>query len=144
MFVLMFAFIKSSPNKKTLAPCPVRASLIFAEPGRAGYEPARSQRSSAGANHTVPNTTGPPLLLACVGLERRCLVRRFPGEFRLVAPEVAVGRGLLVDRPQQVEHLDDALRPQVEVLAHQLRELLVGELAGAVRVDHDAGRLRDA
>jgi hypothetical protein len=41
---------------------------------------------------------------------------------------VAVGGGLLVDRAQQVEHLDDALRAQVEVLADQLGDLVVGIL----------------
>src|ERR1700682_5628552 len=39
-------------------------------------------------------------------LERQRLVGRFPGEFGLLAAEVPVGRGLLVDRAQQVEHLD--------------------------------------
>src|SRR6185436_17579828 len=58
--------------------------------------------------------------------------------------EVAVRGGLLVDRPQQVEHLDDALRPQVEVRLHELRELVVGDLARAVGGDHHAGRLRYA
>src|SRR5882757_2914896 len=48
-------------------------------------------------------------------LERQGFVGSFPGEFGLLAAEVAVGRGLLVDRAQEVEHLDDALRPQVEV-----------------------------
>jgi hypothetical protein len=32
---------------------------------------------------------------------------------------VAVGGGLFVDRAQQVQHLDDALRTQVEVLVDQ-------------------------
>src|SRR5688500_1656321 len=49
-------------------------------------------------------------------LESQGFVGRFPGELRLFAPEVAVRRGLLVDRPQQVEHLDNALGTQVEVL----------------------------
>src|SRR5512143_1334295 len=54
------------------------------------------------------------------------LVGRFPGEFGLVAPEVAVGSGLAVDRPQQVEHAHDALRAQVEVRLHELGDALVG------------------
>src|SRR3954465_13819013 len=76
--------------------------------------------------------------------ECECFVGRFPREFRLLAAEVAVGGGLLVDRAQQVEHLDDALGPQVEVGLHELREFVVGDLARAVRRHHDAGRLRDA
>jgi hypothetical protein len=55
------------------------------------------------------------------GLQRGGLVGAFPGEFRLVAAEVAVGGGLLVDRAQQVEHLDDALGAQVEVLGRPAR-----------------------
>src|SRR5688572_26840055 len=54
--------------------------------------------------------------LLCGLLQRKGLVGRFPGEFGLFAAEVAVGGGLLVHRTQQIEHLDDALRPQVEVL----------------------------
>src|SRR6266849_1539357 len=55
------------------------------------------------------------------------LVGRLPGELRLVAAEVAVGGGFLVDGTQQIEHLDDALRAQVEMLLHQLGELFVGD-----------------
>jgi hypothetical protein len=50
-----------------------------------------------------------------VRLQRFRLVGRFPGEFRFVTAEVAVGGGLAVDRAQQVEHLHDAFRAQVEV-----------------------------
>jgi type VI secretion system secreted protein Hcp len=57
--------------------------------------------------------------------QRGRLVGSLPGELRLFAAEVAVGGGLLVDRTQQVEHLDDALRTQVEVLGHQRRQLVV-------------------
>jgi hypothetical protein len=49
--------------------------------------------------------------------EQRTGLPGLPGELRLVAAEVAVGGGLAVDRAQQVERLDDALRAQVEVLA---------------------------
>jgi hypothetical protein len=56
----------------------------------------------------------------------RCLVGGFPGELRLVAAKVAVGGGLAVDRPQQVERLDDAFRAQVEVLADQFDDDFVG------------------
>src|SRR6478672_1696745 len=48
------------------------------------------------------------------------LVGRFPGEFRLVAAEVAVRRRLAIDRTQQVEHPDDPLRPQVEMRLHEI------------------------
>src|SRR5512143_3108414 len=37
------------------------------------------------------------------------LVGEFPGEVGLFAAEVPVARGARVDRPQEVEHLNDAL-----------------------------------
>src|SRR3546814_5045727 len=44
----------------------------------------------------------------------------------------------------QVEHLDDAVRAQVEVFADQLLDHVVADLAGAERGDRDAGRLGHA
>src|SRR5690606_8794802 len=61
-----------------------------------------------------------------------------------LAAEVAVGRGGLVHRVDQVEHLDDAVRTQVEVLADQLLDHLVADLAGAEGGDRNAGRLGHA
>jgi len=84
------------------------------------------------------------LLKSCGCAQCGSLVRLFPGELGLLAAEVAVGGSLLVDRAQQVEHLDDALGPQVEVLQHQLRDLLVGEHARALGVDRDVHRPRHA
>src|SRR2546429_1489470 len=82
--------------------------------------------------------------LPCGGLLRRLFKRErlvgcFPGELGLFAAEVAVGGGLLVDRAQQIEHLDDALRSQVEVLGDQRRERIIGHLPGALGRQHDAG-----
>src|SRR5687767_6359932 len=45
------------------------------------------------------------------------LVRLLPGEVVVLAAEVPVGGGLLVDRPVQVEVAPDRGRAQVEVLA---------------------------
>ena len=52
----------------------------------------------------------------------RRFVGRFPGEVGVVASEVAVGGGLLVNRTAQVQRLDDAARRQLEVRANQVRE----------------------
>src|SRR5436190_11312004 len=52
--------------------------------------------------------------------QRFDLVGGFPGEFRLVAAEMTVGRRLPIDRTQQVEHPDDAFRPQIEMREHEL------------------------
>src|SRR6185437_11971739 len=48
-------------------------------------------------------------------LQRRRLVRSFPGKVFLRAAKVPVGCGLPVDRPAQVQALDNALRSQLEV-----------------------------
>src|SRR3546814_13525521 len=61
-----------------------------------------------------------------------------------LAAEVAVAGGALVDRWHQVEHLQDAEGAQVEVLADQLLDHVVADLAGAEGGDRDAGRLGDA
>jgi len=48
----------------------------------------------------------------------------------VVTPEVPVCRGLLVDRLEQVEVADDGAGAQVEVLADQVGDLLIGDDAG--------------
>ena len=51
-----------------------------------------------------------------VAAQDRGLVGALPGEVGVFAAEVAVGRGLLVDGPQQLQVADDGRRTQVEVL----------------------------
>ena len=53
--------------------------------------------------------------------QRGGLVGLLPGEVVVLAAEVAVGGGLLVDRPVQVEVLAEGARAQVEVLVDQPR-----------------------
>src|SRR5450830_168449 len=60
------------------------------------------------------------------------------------ATEVAVGRGFLVHRVQQVEHGGDGVWAQVEDFANQLDDLVIADLAGAEGVQRDRGRLSDA
>src|SRR3546814_7104326 len=62
------------------------------------------------------------------------LVGGFPRELGFGTAEMAIGRRLGINGPQQVEHVDDALGAQVEVLAHQLGDLFVGDDAGAFGV----------
>ncbi len=52
-------------------------------------------------------------------LEGFGLVGLLPGEVIALATEVAIRRRLAVDGALQVEHIDEALGPQVEMLAHQ-------------------------
>ena len=53
--------------------------------------------------------------------QRGGLVGALPREVVVVAAEVAVGGGLLVDRPVQLELLAERARAQVEVLVDELR-----------------------
>src|SRR5262245_48481396 len=76
--------------------------------------------------------------------QRFRLVHVLPRELGLVAAEMTVGRRLPIDRAQQIEHLNDAAWPQVEVLIYQLGDALVGDLAGSERRHHDAGGAGDS
>ena len=78
-----------------------------------------------------------------VRLQYGGFVGGFPGEFWFVAAEVAVGGGFAVDGAQQVEGLDDAFRPQVEVGADEFNDFFIGYLAGAEGVDHQRYGLGD-
>jgi hypothetical protein len=51
----------------------------------------------------------------------RGFVGFFPRE--MLAPKVAVGGGFSVDRVQQVQHLDQTVRAQIEELTYQQRQL---------------------
>src|SRR6185369_11936895 len=58
--------------------------------------------------------------------ERVLLVGALPGEFLLRAPEVPVGRGALVDGPEEIEVLDDLPGLQAERAANRLGDALLG------------------
>src|SRR5215217_9003342 len=76
------------------------------------------------------------------GLDAGCagqglgLVGALPGEVRVLAAEVAVGGGLLVDRAVQVQVVAEGARPQVEVLVDELGDLRAADLLRAERLDH--------
>src|SRR5690242_2568199 len=59
---------------------------------------------------------------ACRSAQRFDAVEVLPRELGLVAAEVTVRGRLRVDRTQQVEHADDAFRPQVEMFLHEVRD----------------------
>src|SRR5205814_10702037 len=81
---------------------------------------------------------GAYLVTECLGL-----VGAFPGERRQLAAEVTVAGRFAVDRPAQIQRLDDAARRQLEVLAKELGNLLVVQAIArcSVRVDPDAQRI---
>src|ERR1017187_9106250 len=78
------------------------------------------------------------------GLQCLYLVRCLPGKVLALAPKVPVRRCRLVDRPPQVEALNDALRRQREVRPHQFLKLVLIHLARAEGVDMNAYRLGHA
>src|SRR5690349_8457346 len=51
--------------------------------------------------------------------QRGCLVGLLPSETGFRAAEMAVGRGCLVHGLEKIQHLDDALRTQIEMRAHE-------------------------
>src|ERR1700721_2382932 len=72
------------------------------------------------------------------------LVGVLPGEVRLVAAEVPVGRGLAVDRAVQVQVLAEGSWPQIEMLVDQLEYPRLGHALGPERLDQQRQRARDA
>src|SRR3954453_7731885 len=58
--------------------------------------------------------------------------------------EMTVGRGPRLDRPVEIEMLEDARGGQVPLFGHPLLKLVLGPAAGAVGVDVDRQRPRHA
>jgi len=67
------------------------------------------------------------------------LLGGFPG--KAIAPEVAVGRGLLVDGVLQLKIFDNLARAEVEILLDDLQKLLLALRRRAVAKDSDGERL---
>ena len=57
---------------------------------------------------------------------------------------MAVGGGFSVNRAQQVEHLDDAFRAQVEMFANQGNQFFFADFAGAESIDGNRSRFGNA
>src|SRR5262249_17471111 len=64
-----------------------------------------------------------------------CLIGRLPGELGFFPSEVSVSSSLLVDRSAQVERLDNSLRRELKVLAHEILDLGLRKLARSERID---------
>src|SRR5436305_172670 len=59
------------------------------------------------------------------------LVRALPGEIVVFPAEVTVGRGLLVDRPVQVQVTADRAGPQIEMQSDEIEDLPPADLLRA-------------
>src|SRR5207248_515195 len=75
--------------------------------------------------------------------ERFRAARPFPGELGLAAPGMPGGCGLLVERAEQVELLDDAGGLEAERLADGALDALFRHGVRTERLHHDAHRLGD-
>src|SRR5476651_1468019 len=94
-------------------PAPVSETPISTCAERAETKRAVSRRPFGSEAAATSRERGDTRLHAG-GITQQCrLIRRFPRELGLLPAEVPVGGGLGVDRPEQVEHLHDALRTKV-------------------------------
>ena len=62
----------------------------------------------------------------------------------MFATKVTVSSGFFVNRVQQIQHLNQAIRAQVEELAHQQGQLLRRHFFSTERFHHDRGRFSHA
>src|SRR3954469_25323909 len=116
----------------------------------------RSPRASRASARCEPMKPAPPVMRTVSGVDARRLgeagrgtqrirlVGALPREVAFVAAEVAVGGGLRVDRPAQVEVAEDRGRAEVEVLAHELVDTRYRDPLRAERLDEHRHRMRDA
>src|ERR1019366_2665340 len=83
---------------------------------------ARLLREKWGFRTLLANRLSGRLPQPGIAGELRRFVGGFPSEVRVAAPEVPVRRGLPVNRPPQIERLDNPARRQLEVRANQVRD----------------------
>src|SRR5689334_9221758 len=81
---------------------------------------------------------------AGAGAQRFGFIGSFPGKAFLVAAEVSVSRGCFVNRPAQVEFLNDAARSQFKIITHELRDGRFADASGAGGIDEHRDGIRDA
>src|SRR6185503_1413827 len=78
------------------------------------------------------------------GAQRFGFVCFFPGKAFFVATEMSVSRCGFVDRPAQVQVLDNSSRGKFEVVAYQLRQRSFADASGTGGVDQHGNRIGDA
>src|SRR5262245_51706571 len=147
---LTLAFIVSVLRYLERAPCDFHCLFEPGRPGARFAPPARRNaprtpqlhRNHCGGIRTAASSSS--LYALAVGGERLGTIGLFPGELRLRAAEMAVRRRLLIDRAREIEHLAQAVRREIEVLAHDLCHALVRQTARAERLDHDRSGLGHA
>src|SRR5690349_17281655 len=78
------------------------------------------------------------------GAQRFGFIGSLPGEAFFVAAEVSVSRGGFIDRPAQVEFLNDTARSQLKIIAHELGDSSFADASGACRIDEHRNRIGHA
>src|SRR5688572_17414327 len=118
--------------------------MTFSNTARPGPKRRTKRSRKAGLRRPFRSGGDRHLLDAGRGAQLLGPVGTLPGEAFLRAAEVAIGRRGTVDRPAQVEVLDDAARREREVSADQPLHLAVADLAGAEAVDTNGHRVGHA
>src|SRR4051812_29687487 len=104
------------------------------------FRPPSSQARTSGDEPLSDFCRSQPRGLAQGG----SLVRLLPREVVVVAAEMAVRSGLLVDRAVQLEVVAEGARAQVEELVDERGDAAAADLLGAEGLDHHRDRVRDA
>lgn len=100
---------------------------------------AKNRAAITATRFTIDELRFPVLVLETSRFSQSIsLIRPFPAKLDVVAAEVAIGSGLLVDGFAQVKIPDDGTRAQVKGLGDQLADLLIRDLAGAEGLHVDA------
>src|ERR1700754_1538221 len=71
-------------------------------------------------------------------------VGSFPAKAFLVAAKMPISRGCFVNRPAQIEFLNDTARSQFKIISHELRQRGFADAARACRVDQHRNRICNA
>src|SRR5215475_24454 len=82
------------------------------------------------------------ILQPCLFLQLRRLVRSLPTELGFVTAKVAIAGSLAIDRLAKIQRFDDTASSKLEVLANQLRDLVLVGLSSTKRVDADGNWIR--
>src|SRR5215216_5703807 len=80
-------------------------------------------------------------LQPCSALQRFGLISALPGELDIVAAEVTIGSGLLIDRLTQVQVTDDRAGAQVEEFVDESGDIFIGDFSCTERFHIDRKRM---
>src|SRR6185437_2422349 len=149
MLAFMLEMLQSKNERRGDEPTDSRAwqTSVACEPTpvrRSAPRERGSRRASARPDPSAKPSGRPSRCPFGIGGQGLGAVGLLPMELRLRTAEVAVRCRFPINRPRQIEHLAQPVRRQIEVLAHQLRQALAREAAGAESLHHDGSGLGHA